>query len=304
MTWTTAITAHLAHVQGILRPSTIALRRRSLLGFAAFCDRRQVRRPVEVSPDTLAAWKRHLEAHPGRRPHTAWAPSTVSGALSNVRSFFRWAVQSGRLLVDPTRHLRLRRPPRALPRLLTVAQVEQLLSAPSCWAFLTARDSAILELLYGTGLRLGEVHRLNLTDVDLSAHRLHVREGKGGRDRLVPLGDRLVVALHRYLRHSRAYLAVRPGQVAFFLSEQGRRLTHGGIQYVVSAAGQRAGLGRIGPHTLRHAYATHLLEGGADVRHVQVLLGHQHLQTTQAYTHLSAAGLATELARTHPRASR
>ena len=201
--------------------------------------------------------------------------------------------------MNPTRDLKL---PRALPgagRVLSVDEVQRLLQAPGLNA-VGLRNRALLELLYATGLRRGECHGLNLTDLDLSCGRLTVRRGKGGKARILPLISSAVETLARYLRAGRPSLALHPEEPALFLSNRGTRLSISSLMMIVAKASERAGLGRVAPHRLRHAFATHVLEGGADMVTLQALLGHACIGTTQIYTRLTQPGLVLETRRTHP----
>jgi integrase/recombinase XerD len=164
------------------------------------------------------------------------------------------------------------------------------------------RNRALLETLYGTGIRLSECVRLDLTDADLGEGTLLVRCGKGRKDRLLPVPERAARALDDYLRESRPLLARRTSEQALFISRGGGRLKPISVQFVVWWHAKRAGIrARVSPHMLRHACATHLLRGGADVRHIQELLGHERLETTEVYTRVEIADLKEALARAHPR---
>ncbi len=242
-----------------------------------------------------------------------------------LRAFFRFALAEDLVTVDVAGHLDLPREPRILPDPLTVDEVDRLLAAvdpdrvtgdverpgrrgPGPLAPLAAlRDRALLELLYAAGLRITEALRLDGDDLDLQGGAVRVI-GKGDRERVVPVGDVAVAWLRRYLAAARPVLAAadrsrapRGGPV--FLSDRGRRLGRNHAWFVVKRAAAAAGLGdRISPHTLRHSYATHLLEGGADLRVVQELLGHASISTTQIYTHLTGERIREVYARAHPRA--
>ena len=242
-----------------------------------------------------------------------------------LRSFYRFALAEDLVAVDVAGHLDLPREPRILPDPLTVDEVDRLLAAvdpdraadgderpgrrgPGPLAPLAAlRDRALLELLYAAGLRISEALGLDGDDLDLGGGSVRV-VGKGDRERVVPVGDVAVAWLRRYLATARPVLAAadrsraaRGGPV--FLSDRGRRLGRNHAWTAVKRAAARAGLGdRISPHTLRHSYATHLLEGGADLRVVQELLGHASISTTQIYTHLTGERIREVYARAHPRA--
>jgi integrase/recombinase XerD len=223
--------------------------------------------------------------------------STRSAYLGTLRSFFTWLMKRGVLLASPAEHLvipRVRRLPRAV---LSEEQARRLVTAPGPESALGKRDRAILELLYGSGIRVGELSRLDLKDVDLERGVVLVRSGKGKKDRWAPLPARAAAALDVYLRESR----VDAGEMAVFVSEAGRRLIPASIRKRVRQWGQEAKIAsRVTPHRLRHACATHLLRGGADVRHVQQLLGHRSVETTVIYTRVAMEDLR-RLLRKHPR---
>jgi integrase/recombinase XerD len=203
------------------------------------------------------------------------------------------------ILLDPTAELVV---PKAspLPRaVLSLTQARRLMNAPDPNTVLGRRDRAILELLYGTGIRLSECARLDLSDLDLSRGLLLVRDGKGRRDRYVPVTGRATVALDVYLRESRGEL-VKRAEAALFLSRQARRLSRVRLPRLVKEHGRRTRV-EISTHSLRHACATHLLRGGADIRHVQALLGHRQLESTAIYTRVEVQDLREVLRRCHPR---
>jgi integrase/recombinase XerD len=253
-------------------------------------------------------------------------PTSLRRRTAALRSFYRFALAEGLIGADVASHLDLPREPRILPDPLTVDEVDRLLSAldPEAVRATSAtparsrrtqagaaigvlRDRALLELLYAAGLRVSEALGLDGDDLDLAGGTVRVI-GKGDRERLVPVGDVAVAWLARYLDVGRPVLAVgdrvrvvRGGPV--FLSDRGRRLGRGHAWLVVKSAARVAGLGsRVSPHTLRHSFATHLLEGGADLRVVQELLGHASISTTQIYTHLTGERIREVYARAHPRA--
>jgi integrase/recombinase XerD len=230
------------------------------------------------------------------------SPVTIGSYLGTVRAFFSFLAKKGVLLTNPAAPLPR---PRAhkLPRVtLTRAEACRLVETPSALSAVGQRNRALLETLYGTGVRLSECVRLDLTDLDLGEGSLLVRCGKGRKDRLLPLPGRAAAALDLYLTDSRPRLVRGAAEPALFVSRDGRRLKPISVQFVVWWHAKRAGIRtRIGPHMLRHACATHLLRGGADVRHIQELLGHERLETTEVYTRVEIADLKDALARAHPR---
>jgi site-specific recombinase XerD len=229
-------------------------------------------------------------------------PWTVFGYLTSVRAFFAFLEKKGLVLGNPARELVLRKPER-LPRALSEDDARRLMAVPPYWGAVGPRDRAILEVLYGTGIRLGECVRLDLQDVDLREGRLLVRNGKGRKDRVVPLVGQALAALDHYLREVRHALVRDPREQAVYLSAIGTRLSATMLQQHVKRYGKSLGL-RVTPHVLRHSCATHLLHHGADVRQIQQLLGHRALETTALYLRVDVSHLGEVLARAHPRERR
>ncbi len=237
------------------------------------------------------------------------AASSVAGRLAAVRSLYRHALRHGRIELDPLVGVRAPRRPSRLPRVLSVDEAETLVTAPARAEgreeALARRDGAMLELLYATGMRISELAGLTLDRVDLGRHRLRVI-GKGNKERELLFGAPAASALRRYLEVARPVLEARgTASSAVFLNAAGGPLTARGARMVIGRWVDVTGSPtRTSPHTLRHSFATHLLEGGADLRVVQELLGHANLQTTQVYTHLSDAALRSAYRGAHPRAGR
>ncbi len=222
---------------------------------------------------------------------TPLAVPTIHGRLATLRRFLEWIALAGHALQDLSDLIVLKKY-RLLPRTLSPEEVTALIERGAR----TARERAVLELLYGTGLRAAELVRLCPDDVDLAERLVYVRQGKGRKDRIVPFGESVRKALLAWLRERQA----RGGTL--FLSVRGSPLTRAGLVGLVSKAGQRAGLTRkASPHRLRHSYATHLLQNGADVRHIQVLMGHASLSSTEIYLGVDTADLARMLEKSHPR---
>jgi integrase/recombinase XerD len=262
---------------------------------------------------TTAAWAdgpeaalRYLAARTrrGRRNDPGLAPTSLRRRAASIRGFYRFAFGEGLIPVDVAAHLDLPRMPRLLPDTLTVAEVGRLLDAAAAAG---PREGALLELLYAAGLRISEALRLDLEDVSLDGQFVRVI-GKGDRERLVPIGEVAIAAIRAWLDGARAGLLaahhvapLRGGPV--FLGDRGSRLARQQAWATVRRAATQAGItAHVSPHTLRHSFATHLLEGGADLRIVQELLGHASISTTQLYTHVTGERIREVYARAHPRA--
>jgi len=273
-----------------LSANTVAAYRRDLTAYAAFLA------GDPPTTDRVDAFLRSLR-------EAGLAAATVARRLAAVRGLHRFAIAEGWAVEDPTRFTDTPRRGQALPKALDVAEVIRLVEAPSPENPLGRRDRALLELMYGTGARVSEVTGLDLVDVDLDTRSALVT-GKGSKQRLVPLGAAAIEAIARYLP-DRLELR-RPGQDpgALFLNARGGRLTRQGIFGIVRRHGESVGIeaSRLSPHVLRHSAATHMVEGGADLRTVQEILGHASVSTTQVYTRMSLRHLQEVYVEAHPRA--
>jgi integrase/recombinase XerD len=270
--------------------------------FIAWCDDRGLTDPAEITRPILERYQRHLFAH--RRPDgSPLALGTQFGCLSPLRSWFKWLAREGRITADPASQLTLPRLSKQLPRaLLGVAETESILTAADPATPEGLRDRAMLELLYSTGLRRTELARLRRYDADLARLTVFVREGKGRKDRVVPLGTRAAAWLDRYLADARPRL-LGQAREELFVTDWGQPITPEQVATAVRRAKSRAGIAKPGAtHLLRHACATHMLDAGADVRHIQALLGHASLATTERYTHVAISKLQEVHAKTHPAA--
>jgi len=281
-----------------LSPHTLRAYEREVASFAEFARAEMAcTEPRAVSGNVVRAYMAHLHS---RR----LARVSAQRALAALRTYFRFLGREGKVEANPARVVATPRAPKKLPEMVTVAQLADLLEAlPATPA--GRRDRAALELLYGAGLRGGELVALGLDDVDLGRRLVRVR-GKGGKERVVPFGREAEKALRSYLPDRAAWRA-RPGAAAagepLLVNQRGGRLTDRSLRRVVDAAVRRVALvHHLHPHSLRHAFATHLLEAGMDLRAIQELLGHASLSTTQRYTHLDLAHLMETYARAHPKA--
>lgn len=229
---------------------------------------------------------------------------SVARYLATLRGFFRFALAEGAVRTDPTQNLESPKVWKKLPGFLSLEEVERLLAAPDPSTVLGLRDKAMLELLYGTGLRVSELINLRVADIERNAGYLRCL-GKGNKERLVPIGRPALAALEMYLREGRPKLMRAGGPLPpwLFLSRSGRKLTRVAFWKTLRRYGRMAGIrSKFSPHTLRHSFATHMLERGADLRSVQMMLGHADISTTQIYTHVVQARLRHIYKAHHPRA--
>ncbi|MBS0024473.1 site-specific tyrosine recombinase XerD [Microbacterium paraoxydans] len=294
-----ALDAYLRHVtiERGLSAHTIAAYRRDLDGYREWLEAEGIADTTEVTPAVI---DRFIAERASADP--APAATSLARLQSSVRGWHRFLAREGIETDDPSGRLRPPKAPRRLPKALTIEQVERLLAAPSPEEPLGIRDRALLELLYATGARVSEAVGL---DVDDLAHGEVLRlRGKGSKERIVPVGSYAREAVDAYLTRVRPGLAAKGRASArLFLGARGAPLSRQSAWLVIRAAAERARItAEVSPHTLRHSFATHLLQGGADVRVVQELLGHSSVATTQIYTHVSVDALRDVYATSHPRA--
>jgi integrase/recombinase XerD len=275
-----------------LSRNTLSAYRRDLDGLAAWLAARSasLQRAAEHE---LAAWF--------AAEHTRTRASTANRRLAVLRRFYRWALRESAVAHDPTLRLQGARLPPRFPKALTEAQVEALLAAPDVDATLGLRDRAMLELLYATGLRVSELVALTLLRLSLQEGLVRVI-GKGSKERIVPLGDEARRWIERYLKDARPALLAGRVADALFVTQRGAAMSRQMFWLLIKRYAARAGIDApLSPHGLRHAFATHLLNHGADLRVVQLLLGHADISTTQIYTHVARARLKSLHAQHHPR---
>jgi integrase/recombinase XerD len=299
---------HLAVERGASR-HTLAAYRRDLARYAQFLAERGLDAPDQVGAALVADFLADLRrGRPSRSPdgppaHPPLAASSAARTVVAVRGLHRFLQSEGITKDNPAAEVKPPRPPMRLPKAVSVEVVERLIEAAGFdGTELAVRDRGLLELLYGTGARISEAVGLDVDDVDLSGGSLLLR-GKGGKQRLVPLGSYARRAVQRYLDGSRPRLVERGhGTPALWLNARGGRLSRQSAWAVLQAAAEKAGVREpVSPHTLRHSFATHLLDGGADVRVVQELLGHASVTTTQLYTLVTIDSLREAYAAAHPR---
>ena len=284
----------LALERGAAGPTTEAYGR-DLARFATFAAVKGVTAPHAATPRLLRDYVYHLK-------DLGLAPSSIRRNVSAVRTYFRFLLAEGHVVSDPSERIETPKRWLTLPEVLAVDEVERLLAAPTLDEPLVFRDRALLELAYGAGLRVSEWISVGVRDVLLDEGLVRVF-GKGSKERLVPIGRSAIAAVAVYLRELRPRLERGGGKGALLLSARGEPLSRMGAWKILRKYVDKAGLAkRVSPHTLRHSFATHLLEGGADLRAVQEMLGHADISTTQIYTRVESARLKSAYARSHPRA--
>lgn len=291
--WTEPFAAHLAARH--LAPATVTGHLRSLGEFAGFLREDD---PREATLQDLLDWRKKLA-------QGKLAPSTQIGKVRQVKAFYRWLHRSGRALTDPGEKMPILRKPKTLPKHVPgAAQMVKLLRVPNTGTTTGIRDRAILELLYSSGLRAGELCKLTVYDLDPEARTVRVFQGKGRKDRIVPVGRAALDWCRRYLKEVRPVFLPRrrPGHgERLFLTMFGNPMQTAYLYRIVKRCARTAGLAEgTTTHSLRHACGTEMLKGGASIRHIQEMLGHADISTTQVYTHLAKADLQAVHAKTAP----
>ena len=267
---------------------------RDLARFATYAVSRGAVGPADVSARLLREYVYHLK-------DLGLAPASIRRNVSALRTYFKFLLGEGRVTHDPSERLESPKRWRTLPEVLSVAEVDKLLASPTLDDPLVFRDRALLELAYGAGLRVSEWISIGVRDVMFDEGLVRVF-GKGSKERLVPIGRRAIGALASYVRELRPRLEHGEGRGALFLNARGQPLTRMGAWKILQKYVARAGIEKhVSPHTLRHSFATHLLEGGADLRAVQEMLGHADISTTQIYTHVDREYLRQVHRQFHPR---
>jgi integrase/recombinase XerD len=284
-------------------PRSIESYRHALRRFTDFLEEQGIHHPQEINPETIADYQAHLYTSLNRNGRP-WALKTQSLHLVVIHGFMRFLVKRGALLLNPTEGIEMprfgpRNPPRNIP---SEEDVRSLIEAPDTTTNLGVRDRAILEVLYATGMRISELTGLTVYDVDLRNELVHIVAGKGGKDRVVPLGGMAAEAVRVYLEKVRPRYRRSTETNVLFLSSRGRILPRMSMGKRLKAYREKIGLTRVvTPHSFRHACATHMLRRQASIRHIQQLLGHKQLSTTQLYTQVEIEDLQEVHARTHPR---
>ena len=282
---------------------TIRGRQVAITFFIQWAYEHGLREPIEVTRPVLERYQRHLFFYRKKNGEPLTFRSQ-HGYLVPLRVWFRWMTRQNLILHNPASEIELPRLGRSLPKnILSVEEVEQVMAQPEIGEPIGLRDRAILEVLYATGLRRLEVVRLKLFDLSLDRGLILVNQGKGKKDRYVPIGERAIAWLEKYIREARPQLAIEPDDFTAFLTADGERFSRDHLTWTVRQHMLAAKTGKAGAcHLLRHCMATHMHENGADIRHIQVLLGHADIKTTQIYTQVAIRALQQVYAATHPAA--
>ncbi|GAJ25511.1 tyrosine recombinase XerD [Liquorilactobacillus sucicola DSM 21376 = JCM 15457] len=269
--------------------------RNDLIQFASFLQKQQISSFNNVKRQTVIDFMQQETTQKK-------ATSSIVRSVTSLRKFFQYLMEEERILQDPMQLIDAPKRKEHLPEVLSTKEVEKLLNSPDTEKKLGLRNRAILEVMYATGLRVSEIVNLQLANLHLSMGLIQTL-GKGSKERIVPIGDQAIKWVERYLQTARPELLGRQRSSYLFLNNHGHQLTRQGIWKNLKAEVKKAGINKnVTPHTLRHSFATHILENGADLRIVQELLGHADIATTQIYTHLSKKRLADIYQRYHPRA--
>lgn len=278
-----------------LRPNTLTAYRIDLQTFAQWLQQRRLSLEMVCREDIFVYLTERSQRGAQPRTRARW--------LSSLRRFYRYLLREKLINADPTALVESPKVSKSLPKTISENQVEMLLSAPNVDSQLGLRDRAMLEILYATGLRVSELVQLSMAQVNIASGVIRV-VGKGGKERLVPLGEEAIHWLKRYLAQGRLVRVLRRGEIsdALFPTSRGKAMTRQAFWHLIKRYARAAGIpSGLSPHTLRHAFATHLLNHGADLRVVQMLLGHADLSTTQIYTQVASERLKALHARHHPR---
>ena len=270
--------------------------------FIAWCEERSVTTPNEVTKPILERYQHYLFHYRNQRNGKPLSFRSQNARISPVRAFFRWLTQYNYILYNPASELTLPKMEKHLPRhVLSAKEAEQVINLPDVSTVIGIRDRAILEVLYSTGIRRGELVRLAMYDIETERGTLMVRQGKNKKDRTVPIGERAIAWYEKYLFESRPHLVLDANDPTLFLTNRGNPFRPKFMSALVHKYVEDAGLGKEGAcHLFRHTMATLMLENGADIRYIQAILGHENLETTKIYTQVSIRKLKEVHTDTHP----
>ncbi len=286
---------HFLAVEKGLSQNTLESYQRDMVGFTAYLQERGVTQIQDSTRAQIIGYLMTLQKK-GR------ATATLSRNMASIRAFYQFLVRDKLIDKDPSIHLETPKIEKRLPKVLSIEEVERLLESPPVHHPAGLRDKAMLELLYATGIRVSELVHLNIGDVNLEMGFVKCM-GKGSKERIIPLGSVAVEIVRQYINIGRPRLLKEGSETALFLNHLGKKITRQGFWKIIKRYAQKANIRtEITPHTLRHSFATHLLENGADLRSVQEMLGHADISTTQIYTHVTRTRIKDIYAKTHPRA--
>jgi integrase/recombinase XerD len=278
-----------------LSHNTIDAYRRDLNQFSGYLTGKGYSDPAQVQSQTMIEYLLHLQQQELKA-------ASVTRKLAAIRSFFQYAVRERRLKIDPSVTIDSLKTPQRLPKVLSEKEINRLLEQPGASKPANLRDKAMLELMYATGVRVSELVSLKLNDINMDMGYIRCF-GKGSKERIVPMGGSAVNALLDYLDRGRPKIIRRAAEETLFLNHHGRKMSRQGFWQIIQAAARRVGIGiTVTPHMLRHSFATHMLDHGADLRSVQEMLGHADIATTQIYTHVTRTRIQQVYNKTHPRA--
>jgi integrase/recombinase XerD len=287
--------SHYLSVEKGLAQNTLESYRRDIRKYLAYLRKEKIEGPGKADRAIITGYLHYLK-------EAGHAPSTISRNIASLRSFYNFLLQENLLEENPAQQLETPRLEKKLPRVLTTKEVDRLLGQPRTDDQSGLRDKAMLELLYASGIRVSELVALNTSDFNPEVGYLRCR-GKGMKERIVPIGTVAINVVEDYIQNSRSRLVKKKDEKALFVNHHGRRLTRQGFWKILKKYAQKSKIsGEITPHTLRHSFATHLLENGADLRSVQEMLGHSDISTTQIYTQITKRKIREVYDKTHPRA--
>ncbi len=287
-------TNYLAVEKGLSK-NTLESYRRDLKKFVTFLTKTEVTDPGAIDSDVINLFLAELKNNNN-------AASTISRTIASIRSFFNFLMEEGFLDDNPALELESPKIEKKLPRVLTTDEIDRLLGQPRPGDHKGLRDKAMLELLYASGIRVSELIDLNLSDFDPRVGYLRCK-GKGQKERIVPIGSMAINYVDEYMTNARAKLCKNNGETALFVNQHGNRMTRQGFWKILKKYALKSKIeGEITPHTIRHSFATHLLENGADLRSVQEMLGHSDITTTQVYTQITRKKIREVYDKAHPRA--
>ncbi len=286
---------HYLAIERGMSKHTIAAYETDLGSFVDFLETKSIRDWNGVDRRVMIEY---LQAERGK----GYKTSSVARHLSSIRSFFSYLKQEGKVVNEPSDWLDNPKPERRLPKVVSGEEIERLLAAPDLSQTIGIRDKAMLELMYATGIRVSELASLDVGNLNVHSRFLRCM-GKGAKERIVPVGSYAMKALNLYLTQTRPEMVNDASETALFVNRLGTRISRQGVWKLIKKYAQIAGIrAPLSPHTLRHSFATHLLEKGADLRSVQEMLGHADIGTTEIYTHVTKTHLQTSYQKSHPRA--